>query len=44
VDAFYLDSTALRSAISAGHPERYLTPRRWLRRLRGSEPRRTVVG
>jgi len=41
VDAFYLDSKRLRSAIAAGRPERYLKPRRWLRRIRGSEPRRS---
>jgi peptidoglycan/xylan/chitin deacetylase (PgdA/CDA1 family) len=42
VDAFYLDSPGLRRALADGRPERWLTPRRWLRRLRGSEPRRPL--
>lgn len=43
LDAFYLDSPVLRRAIASGRPERYLTPRRWLRRLRGTEPRQALV-
>ncbi len=43
IDAFYLDSPTLRRAIEAGHPEPYLTARRWLRCLRGSEPRRALA-
>ncbi len=42
VDAYYLDAPALRRALADGQPGRFLTPRRWLRRLRGSEPRRAV--
>jgi peptidoglycan/xylan/chitin deacetylase (PgdA/CDA1 family) len=42
VDAYYLDSPSLWRALAAGQPERFLTPRRWLRRLRGSEPRRPL--
>jgi peptidoglycan/xylan/chitin deacetylase (PgdA/CDA1 family) len=44
VDAYYLDSTLLRSGLSRGGGEAYLWARRWLRRIRGSEPRRPLPG
>jgi peptidoglycan/xylan/chitin deacetylase (PgdA/CDA1 family) len=42
VDAHYMASPTLRLLIARGRPEPYLHVRRWLRRLRGSEPRRPV--
>jgi len=39
VDAHYLRSPLLRFLLSAGHPDPYLKLRRWIRRMRGSEPR-----
>lgn len=42
VDAFYLDDAGLRGAISAHKGESWLRARRWLRRVRGSEPRRAI--
>ncbi len=42
VDACYLDSPMLRYLIGRARPELYLYVRRWLRRVRGSEPRRPI--
>ena len=42
IDAHYLDDPRLVRAAQRGESERYLTARRWLRRLRGSEPRRPI--
>lgn len=42
LDAFYLGSPTLRALLARGWPEPYLHVRRWLRRVRGSEPRRPV--
>lgn len=42
LDAYYLRSATLRALIARGRPEPYLHVRRWLRRARGSEPRRRV--
>ncbi len=42
VDAFYLDDPWLRRALRRGFGELYLLTRRWLRRARGSEPRRAI--
>ena len=42
IDAHYLDRGGLLEAASRGSAARWLTLRRWLRRLRGSEPRRPV--
>jgi peptidoglycan/xylan/chitin deacetylase (PgdA/CDA1 family) len=42
VDACYLDSAVLRYLIGRARPEPYLYVRRWLRRVRGSEPRRPI--
>lgn len=39
VDAFYLASRTLQRLLIAGAAELYLTPRRWLRRLRRAEER-----
>ena len=41
LDACYLDSRLLRFLLAQHRPEAYLRSRRWLRRLRGSEPRQT---
>jgi len=42
IDACYLDDPGLRDAIRAGRGESWLAVRRFLRRLRGSEPRRPI--
>jgi peptidoglycan/xylan/chitin deacetylase (PgdA/CDA1 family) len=42
VDACYLDGPALERATRRGDAARQLALRRWLRRLRGSEPRRAI--
>lgn len=42
LDAYYLGSPALRALLARGWPEPYLHVHRWLRRVRGSEPRRRV--
>jgi peptidoglycan/xylan/chitin deacetylase (PgdA/CDA1 family) len=42
VDAYYLDDPHLTRALRRGDASRYLSARRWLRRLRGSEPRRPI--
>ena len=42
VDAFYLDDPRLRLALQRGNPDSWLRTRRWLRRARGSEPRRAI--
>jgi len=42
VDAFYLDNAGLRQAIQNRNADRWLRTRRWLRRVRGSEPRRAI--
>jgi peptidoglycan/xylan/chitin deacetylase (PgdA/CDA1 family) len=42
VDAFYLDDAGLRRAIETRTTDRWLRTRRWLRRARGSEPRRAI--
>lgn len=42
LDAFYLASPRLRWLLARGRAAPYLHVRRWLRRLRGSEPRRPV--
>lgn len=39
LDAYYLGSPLLRRLLARGRPQPYLTMRRWLRQLRGSEPR-----
>ena len=41
LDACYLDSRLLRFLLAQHRPDPYLRSRRWLRRLRGSEPRQT---
>jgi len=43
VDAHSLRSPLLRWLVAKGRPDGYLRVRRWLRRLRGSEPRRGAV-
>ncbi|MEZ4218136.1 MAG: polysaccharide deacetylase family protein [Myxococcota bacterium] len=42
IDAYYLDDPGLRRAVRAGRSDGWLARRRFLRRLRGSEPRRPV--
>lgn len=42
IDAYYLDDPRLVRAARRGNAARYLMARRWLRRLRGSEPRRPI--
>lgn len=42
IDAFYLDDPRFRRAIQAGSGEKWIGKRRWLRRARGSEPRRAI--
>jgi len=42
IDAHYLDSPGFRRAIRSGGAPGTLAARRWLRRLRGSEPRRPI--
>lgn len=42
IDAFYLDDPWLRRAMRADRAQLYLWARRWLRRARGSEPRRAI--
>jgi peptidoglycan/xylan/chitin deacetylase (PgdA/CDA1 family) len=42
VDAYYLDSPLLAYLLDRGRPEPYLHARRWLRRVRGNEPRRPI--
>ena len=42
IDAFYLDQPGLMAAAHRGDARGWLTLRRWLRRLRGSEPRKAI--
>jgi hypothetical protein len=42
VDGYYLNDPWLQRALRSGRGDFYLWTRRWLRRARGSEPRRPI--
>lgn len=42
IDAYYLDQAGLLDTVHRGSADRRLALRRWLRRIRGTEPRRPI--